>query len=163
MDETECADLTYAAHSEEVELVRANEAFLDRRPLDHVGRFLDLACGPGVVSEMLMARCPSAHLQGIDYDPAHVDLASQRFRVLGYEVRRGFDLTSDRVNGRPVLTFGVGSADELPFPDASFGCTTITNAIHLLPEKARLAAAVVSPATAAASAGPPVSPLPMPR
>lgn len=142
MDETEGADLTYAAHSEEVELVRANEAFLDRRPLGNVGRFLDLACGPGVVSEMLMTRCPDANLQGIDYDPAHVDLASERFRALGYEVRQGFDLTSDRVNGRPVVTFGVGSADELPFPDASFGCTTITNAIHLLPDKAKLVAAV---------------------
>lgn len=131
-------DATYAAHSEQIGLVNANRAFVEGQSLHHVRRFLDLACGPGVVSEMLAQASPRAHIQGIDLDPDHIDLASQRFGDLGYEVRHGFDLTTELVNDRPVVTFAVGSADELPFPEASFDCITITNAIHLLPDKKKL-------------------------
>lgn len=129
------SDTTYASHSQQLELVDANGAFLDRQSLHHVERFLDLACGPGVVSRMLTERAPAAHLNGVDTDADHIDLACRRFMDLGYEVRRGFDLTSDVVNGRPVMTFGVGSADDLVFADGAFDCVTITNAIHLLPDK----------------------------
>ena len=31
----------------------------------------------------------------------------------------------------------MGSADELPFPDESFDCVTIANAIHVMPDKDR--------------------------
>jgi ubiquinone/menaquinone biosynthesis C-methylase UbiE len=110
--------------------------------LGDVRRFLDLACGPGVVSEMLVGFSPAAHLHGIDRDPAHVELAAARFRALGYEVRNGYELTSDVVNGRPVLTFAAGSADDLPFPESTFDCVTITNAIHLLADKEKLIEAI---------------------
>ncbi|MGF1640817.1 MAG: class I SAM-dependent methyltransferase [Rhodospirillales bacterium] len=133
---------TYAAHSQEAVLVDANRAFLDRQPLAHVRRFLDLACGPGTIGEILLARAPGAHYHGIDADPAHVALAADRFTALGYAVRRGYELTSDIVDGRPVVTLAVGSADDLPFPEAVFDCVTITNAIHLLPDKRRLVEAI---------------------
>ena len=138
MQGTQETNTTYAAHSQELVLVEANRAFLDRQSLGHVRCFLDLACGPGVIGEMLVGLSPAAHLHGIDSDPAHIELATERFRELGYDVRSGHDLTSDVVNGRPVVTFAVGSADDLPFPEAVFDCVTITNAIHLLPDKDRL-------------------------
>jgi ubiquinone/menaquinone biosynthesis C-methylase UbiE len=142
MQGTQDTDKTYAAHSQEMVLVNANRAFLERRSLGDVRCFLDLACGPGVVSEMLAGFSPAAHLHGIDRDPAHIELAAARFRALGYEVRNGYDLTSDVVNGRPVVTFAAGSADDLPFPEAVFDCVTMTNAIHLLPDKERLIEAI---------------------
>ncbi len=132
---------TYEPFSREPEYIELNRAFVQRQNLSRVRRFLDLACGTGTVSEHLLAASPTAHLNGVDYDPVQIDLASTHFRELGYEVRRGFEITEDRVHGKPVLVFGVSSADELPFPDATFDSVTIANAIHVMPDKSRFAQA----------------------
>ena len=128
---------TYEPFSREPEYVEANRGFVRRVGLDHVGRFLDLACGTGTVSRLLLEAAPGAHLNGVDLDAVQIELACREFEGLGYEVRRGFTLTEDVVNGRPVVTLGVGSADELPFPEDTFDCVTIANAIHVLPDKER--------------------------
>jgi ubiquinone/menaquinone biosynthesis C-methylase UbiE len=135
-------NLTYEPFSDEPEYLEANRAFIGKQPLGDVARILDLACGNGVVSELLVRAAPQAHLSGIDYDPVQIDLIADRFLDLGYEVRRGFELTTDMAQGKPVAVFGVTSADDLPFPDASFDCVTIGNAIHMLPDKPKLLAAV---------------------
>lgn len=139
---TSHVNTTYEPFSHEPEYIEANRAFIDRQSLQSVNRFLDLACGTGTVSEMLLERSPQAHLNGVDYDPVQVELSSERFRKLGYEIQYGFQLTDEWVGGKPVITLAVGSADELPFADASFDCVTIANAIHLLPDKPRFLSAV---------------------
>jgi ubiquinone/menaquinone biosynthesis C-methylase UbiE len=139
---TSHVNTTYEPFSLEPEYIEANRAFVLRQPLAGARRILDLACGTGTVSELLLEQSPQAHLNGLDYDPVQVRLASERFERLGYQVRRGFDVTSDRVGGKPVVTFGVGSADALRFADATFDCVTIANAIHLLPDKPRFLAGV---------------------
>lgn len=129
---------TYEPFSHEPEYIDANRAFIEQQSLAQVDRFLDLACGTGTISELLLSRAPSAHLNGIDYDPVQVELSTARFRALGHTVRRGFDLTDDYVDGKPVLVFGEGDAGQLPFPDRSFDCVTICNAIHLIDDKPAL-------------------------
>jgi ubiquinone/menaquinone biosynthesis C-methylase UbiE len=134
---------TYEPFSLEPTYVQANRGFIGRQPLSHVERFLDLACGTGTISELLLEASPSAHLCGVDYDPKQIELSTARFRQQGYEVRHGYDITDDVVAGKPVLTFAVGSADNLPYPAASFDCVTIAHAIHLLSDKAKLLNAIV--------------------
>lgn len=139
---------TYEPFSREPEYVELNRAFIERQNLAGVERFLDLACGTGTVSEHLLAASPAAHLNGVDYDPVQIELATAHFRERGYEVRRGFEVTNDRRDGKPVLVFGVASADDLRFPDATFDCVTIANAIHVMPDKAafvKAAARVLKP------------------
>lgn len=138
----EAAGTTYEPFSNEPIYVEANRAFVERAGLGGTRRFLDLACGTGTVSALLLSTSPEAHLNGIDLDPVQIRLATERFRALGYEVRDGYALTGERAHGRPVLTFAAGSADHLPFPDASFDCVTIANAIHLMPDKERFLAGV---------------------
>ena len=133
---------TYEPFSNEPIYVEANRGFVERQDLSSVRRFLDLACGTGTVSALLLAASPDAHLNGIDLDPRQIALASERFRDLGREVRTGLMLTSDRHAGRPVVTFAAGSADDLPFPDDTFDCVTIANAIHLMPDRERFLRAV---------------------
>lgn len=133
---------TYEPFSREPEYIECNRGFVARQSLGHVRRFLDLACGTGTVSELLLAASPPAHLNGIDYDPVQIELAGEHFRGLGYEVRHGLELTERSANGMPVLVFGVGSADDLPFPDGTFDCVTIANAIHVMPDKERFVRAV---------------------
>lgn len=137
MVEIRPVNTTYEPFSREPEYIELNRAFIARQELGAVRRFLDLACGTGTVSEHLLAAAPRAHLNGVDYDPVQIDLATQHFRQCGYQVRHGFELTDDVANGRPVLVFGVGPADELPFPDETFDCVTIANAIHVMPDKPR--------------------------
>lgn len=133
---------TYEPFSLEPEYIEANREFIRLRPLFKVERFLDLACGTGTVSELLAQASPKAHLNGVDYDPVQIELASRKFRALGHEVRHGFELSSEFAHGKPVMTFAVGSADVLPFPDETFDCVTICNAIHVLPDKDKLLRAI---------------------
>jgi ubiquinone/menaquinone biosynthesis C-methylase UbiE len=126
---------TYEPFSQEPEYLEANKGFVQRVALAGVDRFLDLACGTGTVSRMLLEEAPHAFLNGVDLDPVQIDLAVEEFAQLGFDVRRGFDLVVDVVLGKPVVTLAVGSADELPFPDGTFGCVTIANAIHMMPDK----------------------------
>jgi hypothetical protein len=51
----------YEPFSLEPEYVEANREFVARENLAHVRRFLDLACGTGSTSELLLAASPSAH------------------------------------------------------------------------------------------------------
>jgi ubiquinone/menaquinone biosynthesis C-methylase UbiE len=126
---------TYEPFSREPEYLEANKGFVQRVPLAGVDRFLDLACGTGTVSRMLLEETPGAFLNGVDLDPVQIDLAAEEFAQSGFEVRRGFDLVEDVVEGKPVVVLAVGSANELPFPDGTFGCVTIANAIHMMPDK----------------------------
>lgn len=128
---------TYEAVSLGHEYLATNRAFVGRVPLGDVRRFLDLACGAGTVSRMLLEAAPDAHLNGIDPDPVQINLAGKELARLGYEVRAGHALTDDRANGKPVAMLAVGSVDELPFPDGAFDCVTIANAIHMMPDKPR--------------------------
>jgi ubiquinone/menaquinone biosynthesis C-methylase UbiE len=133
---------TYEPFSREPEYIEANRGFVSRQPLGECRRILDLACGTGTVSEILLEAAPKAHLNGIDYDPVQIQLATEHFQKLGYQVKHGFELTQEWHDGKPVLVFGVGSAMDIPFPDESFDCVIIANAIHVMPDKdAFLAAA----------------------
>lgn len=142
MSEIQPVNTTYEPFSREPEYVEANRAFVARQDLGGVERFLDLACGTATVSELLLAASPRAHLNGIDLDPQQIELATAHLKSLGYPVRHGFELTDEFEDGRPVCILGVGSADELPFPDETFDCVTIANAIHMMPDRDRFLEAV---------------------
>ncbi|MEM7199500.1 MAG: class I SAM-dependent methyltransferase [Planctomycetota bacterium] len=128
---------SYEPFSLEPEYVEENRTFLQNRDFSGVTRILDLACGNGGSTAMLVGAAPHVHLNGVDIDEVGIQLSEKRFRELGYDVRRGFEITDDMAGDKPVLVFGVSSADELPFPEATFDYVTIANAIHMLPDKTR--------------------------
>ena len=78
------------------------EALLDAAAVRAGSRLLDVACGPGFVSEAAAAR--GALPVGVDVATAMVERARAR---------------------GPDLTFVVGDALRLPFPDASFDAVTM--------------------------------------
>jgi SAM-dependent methyltransferase len=65
---------------------------------------LDIGCGPGSITVGLAERVPSGKATGLDIEPGQVKLANLRAREAG--------LTN--------CTFDVGSALDLPYPDATF-------------------------------------------
>ncbi len=132
---------TYEAFSTLPQYVEANEKFLERQSLGHLTRILDLACGNGAVSELLIKAAPQADLNGLDQDPVQIELATRRFEQLGYRVGRSAPTGARSAAGKPVVAFAVSPADEPPFPEAAFDCVVIANAIHMLPDKEKLVAA----------------------
>lgn len=135
MTERQTVNTTYEPFSLEPAYIEANRAFVRRGGIRGSGRILDLACGTGTVSELLLECAPNAHLTGIDLDPVQVDLSIERFRRLGYDVDHSTDLTDERRNGKPVLHFGVGNALDLPFASHVFDVVTMANAIHMVPDR----------------------------
>jgi ubiquinone/menaquinone biosynthesis C-methylase UbiE len=132
-------DTTYKRFSEDRSYVEANEAYVAQLPLARVKRILDLACGNGAVGRLLLAGAPQASLHGIDLDPVQIELGAENYRKLGYQVRLGDEARTMPPEGAPrSVSLIVGSAEDLPFPDASFDCVNIANAIHLIANKTGL-------------------------
>jgi ubiquinone/menaquinone biosynthesis C-methylase UbiE len=87
-------------------------------------RVLDVGCGPGYFVRMLAeAVGPTGSAVGIDAAPEMIDYARSKARRLS--------------NCR----FESGSAESLPFPDASFDVVVSSLMLHHLPDELRLQAA----------------------
>ena len=80
------------------------------------GRVLDVACGTGLLLEVLANRPDYPELVGVDRVPAMLDVARQRI-------------------GRNATLLECEAA-ELPFEDASFQLVVCTNALHYFPDAA---------------------------
>jgi ubiquinone/menaquinone biosynthesis C-methylase UbiE len=106
------------AHSNE----ESNRLLIDLARIGPEDTVLDVACGPGLVA------CPLAevarHVTGIDLTPAMIDLAKAKQRTAGLA----------------NLTWLVGDAVPLPFPDATFSVVVTRYSFHhFLDPKAVLA------------------------
>jgi ubiquinone/menaquinone biosynthesis C-methylase UbiE len=135
-------DTTYKRFSHDPAYVEANAAFVARLPLAPVKRILDLAGGTGAVGQLMLAAAPASSLHAIDLDPVQIGLAAENYASLGYQVRRGPEATSRPSGPGRTVSLIVGSAEELPFPEASFDCVMIANAIHLIADKESLVTSI---------------------
>jgi SAM-dependent methyltransferase len=91
-------------------------------PADPVARWLDLACGPGLVSLALAPRVGS--VQGVDLTPAMVERAGAEARARGLE----------------NVGFGLGDATALEEADGSFDGAITRFSLHHIPVPSRVLA-----------------------
>lgn len=139
---TQAVDTTYDRFANDPAYVAANEAFVASLPLGQVRRILDLCGGTGAVGRLLLAAAPEAALYGIDLDPVQIGLAAETYGGLGHPVRR---IEAPDLGYAPAprsVTLQVGSATDLPFPEGTFDCVNIANAIHLIGAKRELVDAI---------------------
>jgi ubiquinone/menaquinone biosynthesis C-methylase UbiE len=135
-------DTTYKRFAHDPAYVEANAAFVERLPLASVTRILDLCGGTGAVGQLMLAAAPEASLHAIDLDPVQIGLAAEDYAQLGYGVRRVEDVRSATAAPARTVSLTVGSATDLPFPEASFDCVMIANAIHLIADKDSLVSSI---------------------
>ena len=84
-------------------------------------RWVDVGCGNGAFTEMLLERCSAAQVEGID--PSAEQLAFAHARLAGRPVR-----------------FQVGDAMALPYGDAGFDAAVMALVIFFVPDPAKAVA-----------------------
>jgi len=102
----------------------AGEIFLDWLAAPQGLRWIDVGCGNGAFTEVLIERCKPAAVSGID--PSEGQLAYARNRP-----------------GTKMAQFRVGSAQDLPFADGSFDAAAMALAIIFVPDAVKAAAEMV--------------------
>jgi SAM-dependent methyltransferase len=96
----------------------AGEVFLDWLAPPPGLRWIDVGCGNGAFTELLVERCAPAEVQGID--PSEAQLAFARTRPAAR-----------------VAEFRQGSAMDLPFPDGGFDAAVMALVIFFVPDPAK--------------------------
>ena len=97
---------------------RVAEAFVDWLDLPANGRFLDVGCGTGALTETVLALTDPAEVTGVD--PSEEFVAHARARV---------------IDDRPA--FQVGDAQTLPFGDDRFDAVVSGLALNFVPDPTR--------------------------
>jgi len=96
----------------------AGEVFLDWLAPESGLRWLDVGCGSGAFTEMLVERCAPVSVEGID--PSEEQLAFARARAAS-----------------SVARFRQGNAMEIPFPDGTFDAAVMPLVIFFVPDPPR--------------------------
>lgn len=126
---------TYEAHSAEPEYIETNRALIASLALSAVDRLLDLACGTGLLSELVLERRPGLAIVGLDLAREQLELLQERFRAKGQFAGNGVDA---RAQGLPAFLLLEGSADTLPMAAEAVDAVIMGNAIHNVPDRERL-------------------------
>jgi ubiquinone/menaquinone biosynthesis C-methylase UbiE len=133
---------SYEPFSLQPEYIEANRQFLHSLPLEDVSRVLDLACGTGTVSELLLEIKPEVGIIGIDISSESLEIARELFREKKILVEDHGSLNSALQSRQSAVLLKVGSADDFDLEPESMDLVLMGNAIHLLPDKEKLVASI---------------------
>ena len=97
-------------------------ALVELVPEESGGRWIDVACGPGVISRAIAGKVGS--VSGVDLTPAMIDEAEKRARE----------------EGVGNVSFAVGDATALDFPEAAFDGAITRLSLHHVPASDRIVA-----------------------
>jgi SAM-dependent methyltransferase len=97
---------------------RIGEEFLDWLNLPTGLKCVDVGCGNGAFTELLVERCRPAEVQGIDPSPQQIEFARKR-------------------HSAGIAEFRQADAMALPFPDNRFDAATMALVIFFVPEPAQ--------------------------
>ena len=110
------------ARSSVMSAVETLGALIKLVPPDEDARWLEAACGPGLIARALAGRVGSVH--GVDLTPAMIDKAAIEAREAGLG----------------NVTFAVGDATSLEFEDGSFDGAVTRFSLHHIPAPKRVVA-----------------------
>jgi ubiquinone/menaquinone biosynthesis C-methylase UbiE len=126
---------TYEPFSRQPEYIEVNRGFLQSLQLQGCETVLDLACGTGTLTELLLDLCAIKEILGVDISHESLMLGCEHFTKLGL-FGRNSDLEENIGKGHNShLFFLRGSADCLPLKDQSMDAVVMGNSIHILPDQ----------------------------
>lgn len=129
---------TYEPYSQQLEYIRANREFLGSLPLDGVREAIDLACGTGVMTELLLEGRSPIGVIGMDISAESLEIGRSLFEKKQLLVRDKPSLDRAIASGKSGVLLIRGSADELPLESESADLVMMGGSIHLLPDKDKL-------------------------
>jgi ubiquinone/menaquinone biosynthesis C-methylase UbiE len=125
-------DISYEPFSKEPEYIEGNRAFVRLLPFKSAERVLDLACGTGTISGLILEIQPRITILGLDISRESLILGQRDFLEKGLKIEDGFVLTGDHGGKRPKLVLVEGTADRLPFKDMWADIVFMGHSIHML-------------------------------
>jgi ubiquinone/menaquinone biosynthesis C-methylase UbiE len=125
----------YEPYSQEPEYIGANKALMETFDLRSVRRVIDLACGTGLLSDLLLQMKPDLVINGVDISNESLEIGRRLFREKGLLAETDAELEAAFNAGRGAIRLEERSAMDPPFPDGRFEAGMIGNAIHLMPDK----------------------------
>ena len=88
--------------------------FIDWLALPRGARWLDVGCGTGAFSELILRRCAPRSIVGIDPSPQQIDYAQKKL---------------------PDVTFQVGDSMDMSFGDSEFDVVASALVFHFIPNR----------------------------
>ncbi|MBW2602896.1 MAG: class I SAM-dependent methyltransferase [Deltaproteobacteria bacterium] len=121
-------NMTYEPFAKEPEYIEANRAFIKNIDLTSTRRILDLACGIGTMTGLIFEKKMDVTVSGLDLSRESLLIAKEHFATSG----------DTQVADRKTVILFQGTADCLPSKDQAVDMVIMGNAIHLLPDSAKL-------------------------
>jgi pimeloyl-ACP methyl ester carboxylesterase/ubiquinone/menaquinone biosynthesis C-methylase UbiE len=128
-------DTSYEPFSREPEYIDGNRAFVADLPLRPGATVVDVACGTGAISELMLAREPSLTVLGLDLSRESLSLGRTDFVAAGLEVRDDLVLARDAEGVRTRVVLVEGNAEVLPFRSGIADLVFMGHSIHLPPHR----------------------------
>jgi len=132
---TEFVDTSYEPFSRQPEYIEPNRAFVRGLPLSSATKVLDLACGTGTISELMLEEQPNLLLFGLDLSRESLSLGKSDFLGNGMKLNESLILSRDTGDATSRVVLIEGSADCLPFRDGWADLVFMGHSIHLLRDR----------------------------
>jgi ubiquinone/menaquinone biosynthesis C-methylase UbiE len=133
-------NMTYEPFSKEPEYIHANREFVSGLRLDGCRQILDLACGTGVMTELINeARSEIEAVVGLDISRESLLLARDIYQYSCCTDDPDPESKNATNTGKcPSMILVEGTADILPIKDVCVDAVIMGNSIHLIPDAIQL-------------------------
>jgi ubiquinone/menaquinone biosynthesis C-methylase UbiE len=126
---------SYEPFSRQPEYIEVNRGFIQSLHLQDCDHILDLACGTGTLTDLIVQLYPAKDILGLDLDRESLLLAGEHFRDLKLIGADGAKIPANARTLKPRMLFLQGTADCLPVKDQTVDAVLMGNSIHNLPDQ----------------------------
>jgi Methylase involved in ubiquinone/menaquinone biosynthesis len=123
---------TYEPFSREPEYIEGNRAFIKTLPFKSAKRVLDLACGTGVISNLILEIQKNISIFGVDISRESLHLGQKDFLEKGLTLEDQFVLTNSNGNSKTNVVLLEGMANSLPLKDNWADVVFMGHSIHMI-------------------------------
>lgn len=129
---------SYEPFSREPEYIEGNRQFIKELPFKSVNCMLDLACGTGTISELVLEENPDITIYGLDLSRESLELGQTDFKAAGFSSEDEIILRKQQEDQIAEILLIEGTADCLPMKDNWAEMVFQGHSIHMIPDLEKL-------------------------